>query len=84
MEHEFDEIVDLPLEYHREGFEVDASLSTVPLGMAICKLSSYLLAIDHHLYHTGQLTTDQARERIREAARKMDAKFDVPYQRLPQ
>ena len=84
MKEDFDEITELPLEWHQENFDADATLPTVPLGMAICRFSNLLLAIDYHLYHTGEINEEQARERIREAAKKMDAKFDIPYEKLPQ
>lgn len=84
MKREFDEVTDLPLENHQMYFEADASQKEVPLGMAICRFSNLLLAIDHHLYHTGKLTEEQARDMIRDAAAKMDRKFDIPYQKLPQ
>ena len=80
----FDEVIGFPLEDHQANFEADAILSTVPLGMAICRFSTLLLAIDYHLYHTGKLTMEEAREMIREASVKMDRKFDIPYERLPQ
>jgi hypothetical protein len=84
MDKEFDEITALPLEWHQENFDADTTLSTVPLGMAIQRFAALLEAIDYHLYITGELNEEQARERIREAAKKMDAKFDIPYQQLPQ
>lgn len=84
MRPEFNEVVDLPLSWHQENFEADATLSEVPLGMAICRFATLLMSIDHHLYCTGEINENQAREIIREAASKMDKKFDIPYQKLPQ
>ena len=84
MKPDFNEITDMPLSWHRDNFDADCSLSSVPLGMAICRFSDLLLAIDHHLYHTGEVNEQQAREMIRDAAVKMDGKFDIPYEQLPQ
>jgi hypothetical protein len=84
MERELNEITDLSLEWHKDNFESDACLPYVPLGMAICRFATLLEAIDYHLYHTGELTEEQAREMIRDAAVKIDRKFDIPYRKLPQ
>jgi hypothetical protein len=43
-----------------------------------------LEALDWHLYSTNTITMEYAREKIKWAAKLMDKKFDIEYERLPQ
>ena len=81
---DFNPAVDASLEHVIEDFGYDATSKFVPLGMAMIKMAYLLEALDWHLYHTGQVTETQAREKIKWAADLMDKKFDIKYQRLPQ
>lgn len=80
---DFREAIDFPLQHVEDSFAYDATSKFVPLGMAMIKFSLLLEALDWHLYHSGEVTETQAREKIKWAADLMDKKFDIEYERLP-
>jgi hypothetical protein len=80
----FDDALDLPLEVTIAAFEADATSECVPLGMALIRFSMLLSALDYNLYHTGEVSMEEARIRVKWASELMDKKFDIPYERLPQ
>ena len=81
---DFSHAADQPFERVCDVFAAEASSTHVPTGMAMLKMAILLEAIDYHVYITKELTLDEAREKIRWAAKLMDEKFDLEYKRLPQ
>ena len=81
---DYNEAIDRPLQEVEDDFGYDATSKFVPTGMAMLKFSTLLCALDWHLYSTGHVTEQEAREKIKWAADLMDKKFDIEYERLPQ
>ena len=82
---DLNEVWDQSFEVIKADFEADATLPTVPLGMALIKFSTLLLKLDALLYwQSPMISEEDARKTIKWASELMDKKFDIQYQQLPQ
>lgn len=81
---DYNPAVDAPLQHVIDDFAYDATSAFVPHGMALLKFAVLLEALDWHWYHTGQVSEEEVRAKVKWAADLMDKKFDITYQRLPQ
>lgn len=81
---DWDEALDQPLKDIEMEFEYDSTSEHVPTGVAMLRFATLLQALDWHMYSTGDITSEYAREKIKWASELMDKKFDIEYKRLPQ